>query len=106
MIESFYDKAWEFVTALVGGYLALKNTPQLTRKNAAALLLVAVVVGFAAAPAVVGYVVTSGWLDKSYASQVLPFAILISAAVSLRAIGLLFSIIRRLRKSKFLGIDP
>lgn len=105
-MEPYYKGAWELVLSLIGGYLALKNLGKMRRRDAFLFLVIAVIIGFAAAPAAVAFAVHAGWIAADQGDSVRPFAILLASSASLRAVSLMYTLLAKAKKIRLPGEGP
>jgi hypothetical protein len=85
-------KAAEIVAALVGGYLAAKNQENLTRAEFFTFVLVAIAIGLSAAEFLLPWLVEQSVLSEHSAINLRFLAIIGLAALSLKAMDLLYSL--------------
>lgn len=94
------DRAWEFAVAVVGGYLAIKGSETKNRTESLLLLVSAVIISFASAPAVIAYLGENAIISIGVLNSAKPLIILVLASSSLKLLDVLYVLIAKLKDFK------
>lgn len=95
------EKAQDITLALVGAYIAIKDIDTKTKLTTFFILVFSVSFSFAFTPVAILYAQENGYFSQRMASAIQPLAILLGAALSLKIIDALSSVLLKIKDFPF-----